>query len=222
MKILIVEDEEKLARFIKRGLEAENYTVDVVYDGEKAESQIQFGNYDCVILDIMLPKKDGITVCKNIRDKGILSYIIILTAKNSLDDKIAGLTAGADDYLTKPFEFEELKARIYALIRRSGKPIIEKLSFKNLIMETLSHKVYISDKELFLTPKEYLLLELLLRNKGQVLTRDQILEHCWGYDFDSFSNIVDVYIKRVRKKLKNISNEEFIKTVRGVGYTLEK
>ncbi len=222
MRLLVVEDEEKLARFIKRGLEASGYTVDIVSDGNKAESQIQFGKYDCMILDLMIPNKDGITICKNIRDKGITSPIIMLTAKGNLEDKLLGLGAGADDYLTKPFEFEELKARIQALLRRKEKQIQEKLTSKDIVMNTTSHTVTVSGKPLNLTLKEYAVLELLMRNKNHVMTRTKILDHCWGYDFDSFSNVVDVYIKRIRNKIKKISkkDEEYIQTIRGIGYKI--
>lgn len=222
MKVLLVEDEEKLARFIKRGLEATGYTVDTVKDGKQAESQIQFGSYDCVVLDVMLPEQDGITTCQHVRDKGILTPIIMLTAKSVLEDKLAGLGAGADDYLTKPFEFEELKARIHSLLRRTEQPITEVLSCGSLRMDTTAHRVYVDETEVPLTHKEYAVLEQLLRHKNQVLTREQILDHCWGYEFDSFSNVVDVYIKRVRKKLEKISNAIFIQTIRGVGYTIQE
>ena len=221
MRILLVEDEEKLARLVARGLEHAGYTVDTIDDGVKAESRIKYGTYDVIVLDIMLPGQDGIAVCTHVREAGILTPIIMLTAKDALEDKLAGLNAGADDYLTKPFEFEELKARLHVLLRRSEKPLVSKMSVGNLCMDTTTHRVYVGETEVMLTLKEYAVLEYLLRHKNQVVDRGQILDHCWGYDFTSFSNIVDVYVKRVRNKLQKVSNEKYITTIRGVGYTIE-
>ena len=221
MKILIVEDEEKMARFIKRGLEAKGYVVDVVADGETAKNRIVFGGHDCVVLDVMLPSADGIEVCRYVREKGSVTPIIMLTAKDTLEDKLLGLGAGADDYLTKPFAFAELEARIVALLRRRDKKVQEVFRVKDLELNSSKHIVLVGGKEISFTLKEYAVLELLLRNKDLVLTREQILDHCWGYDFDSFSNVVDVYIRRVRKKLNASDMEKYIKTVRGVGYSIK-
>jgi len=221
MKILVVEDEAKLARFIKRGLENAGYVVDVVKDGGTALSQIIFGSYDGVVLDLMLPEKDGITVVQEAREKGVNVPIIILTAKNTLEDKLAGLRAGADDYLTKPFAFPELEARIQALLRRRKLKPQEVFKSGDLELNTATHTVKTGGKKVELTLKEYAVLELLLRHRGTVVSRTQILDHCWGYDFDSFSNVVDVYVKRVREKLDANDNNKYIKTVRGVGYMIE-
>jgi len=222
MKILVVEDEEKMAKFIKRGLESSGFTVDIVDNGETAQNRIIFGGNDCIVLDVMLPKKNGIEVCQYVREKGVMTPIIILTAKDSLDDKLAGLHAGADDYLVKPFAFAELEARIKALLRRKKQELKEVFTVKDLSLDTSKHAVFIGGREVALTLKEYSVLEFLMRNTDRVLSREQILDHCWGYDFDSFSNIIDVYIKRIRKKLHPSDTERYIKTVRGVGYMVKK
>ena len=221
MKILVVEDEEKLARFIKRGLENKGYVVDVAKDGKTAVSMIGFGGYDCVVLDLMLPEKDGITVLREVREREINVPIIVLTAKNTLEDKLAGLRAGADDYLTKPFAFPELEARIQVLLRRRELKPQEVFRSGDLELNTATHRVKVGDRVVKLTLKEYAVLELLLRHRGSVVSRTQILDHCWGYDFDSFSNVVDVYVKRVREKLDPNDSDKYIKTVRGVGYLIE-
>lgn len=221
MKILVVEDEEKLARFIKRGLEQESFAVDVVADGKQAVNQILFGSYDCVVLDIMLPGKNGIEVCEYVRDKNNTSPILMLTARSGLEDKISALNVGADDYLVKPFEFEELKARIRALMRRSSTVApLESFTVDDVTLDCNAHKVFKQGKELSMSLKEFAVFEYLIRNRGRVVSREQILEHCWGYDFDSFSNIVDVYVKRVRDKLDSKNHDTYIKTVRGMGYTI--
>ncbi|MEZ7821298.1 MAG: response regulator transcription factor [Patescibacteria group bacterium] len=221
MKILIVEDNQKLAGYIKKALEQKSYTVDCVYDGETGESRVEFGEYDLVVLDWMLPKKDGITVCSNLRNKNINVPIIILTAKDELDDKITGLDSGADDYLVKPFELEELLARIRALLRRPKEKIGEVLIAQDVLVDNAKHIITKNKIELSLTLKEYAILEYLIQNKGQVITRDQILEHCWDFSFDSFSNIVDGFIKQLRKKL-NDKDEKYIKTIRGIGYKFQE
>ncbi len=221
MKILIVEDNQKLAGYIKKALEQKSYTVDCVYDGENGENRAEFNEYDLIILDWMLPKKDGITVCNNLRNKNINVPIIILTAKDELDDKIMGLDNGADDYLVKPFELEELLARIRALLRRPKEKVGEILMVKDILVDNAKHIITKNNIEISLTLKEYAILEYLIQNKGQVITRDQILEHCWDFSFDSFSNIVDGFIKQLRKKL-NDKDEKYIKTIRGIGYKFQE
>jgi DNA-binding response OmpR family regulator len=220
MRILVVEDNQKLAGYIKKALEQKSYAVDCVYDGEAGEKKATFGEYDLLVLDIMLPKKDGVAVCRDLRRQNINLPIIMLTAKGELDDKIEGLDAGADDYLVKPFELDELFARMRALLRRPQNKTAEVLQVQDIEIDSATHAVKQSGKELQLTLKEYAVLEYLVFNSGRVVTRDQILEHCWDFAFDSFSNIVDVYIKQLRQKL-NDNNEKYIKTIRGVGYQLQ-
>jgi len=221
MRILVVEDNQKLAGYIKKALERKSYAVDCAYDGETGEKRALMDEYDLVILDVMLPKKDGVSVCCNLRERNINLPIIMLTAKDELEDKIEGLDSGADDYLVKPFELEELLARVRALLRRPQEKTGEILSARDVDIDLAKHQVIKSGKTLSLTTKEFAVLEYLIRNKGQVLTRDQILDHCWDFAFDSFSNIVDAYIKQLRKKLKD-DDEKYIKTVRGIGYQFQE
>ena len=221
MLILVAEDNQKLAGYIKKALEQKSYSVDCVYDGKTAEDRIAYVEYDLVILDILLPKKDGITVCKDIRNNNFTIPIIMLTAKGQLDDKIEGLDAGADDYLLKPFELKELLARIRALLRRPKIKTAEILTAQDISIDNSKHAILKKNKELKVTLKEYALLEYLIRNKNKTLTRDQILDHCWDFSYDSFSNIVDVYIKQLRKKLVD-NDEQYIQTVRGVGYQFKE
>ncbi len=221
MRILIIEDNQKLAGYIKKALEQKSYSVDCIYDGETGERRAIFGEYDLMILDIMLPKRDGITVCKNLREKNINLPIIMLTAKSQLDDRVEGLDSGADDYLVKPFELEELLARIRALLRRPKEKETEILGSQDITIDNATHTVKKAGEDLKLTLKEYTVLEYLIKNKGRVVNREQILDHCWDFAFDSFSNIVDVYIKQLRKKL-NDTNGKYIKTIREVGYQFQE
>ena len=222
MYILIVEDEKKVAGFIKQGLQEERYTVDVAYDGEEALLLAEMNSYDLIVLDIMLPKKDGMEVLKDLRAQGLSIPILVLTAKDTLEDKVQGLDSGADDYITKPFAFAELLARIRALLRR-GKPTNEtSLTAADLMLDTATHKVQRAGKPIDLTSKEYALLEYFLRNKGQVLTRTLINEHVWGYRFDTGTNIVDVYVNYLRSKIDRGFDKKLIHTVRGVGYVLRE
>ena len=215
-----MEDERGVAGFIKKGLEEELYGVDVAVNGEEALSLADITGYDLIILDIMLPGINGIEVCRKIRQKGIQTPIMMLTARDSVSDKVLGLDSGADDYLTKPFLFDEFLARIRALLRR--KPAdIEELKCKTLRIDIRSHRAYIGDKELVLRPKEFTILEYLLRNSGRVLSRTQILENIWGYNFDPTTNIVDVHIKALREKIGRICTIEYIRTVRGIGYSID-
>jgi DNA-binding response OmpR family regulator len=222
MRLLLVEDQKKLVTYIKKGLENNSFSVDFAYDGEKGEHMGMFGEYDLIILDIMLPKKDGFQVCKSLRDNNIDAPILMLTAKDSIDDRIIGLDSGADDYLIKPFAFGELLARIRALLRRPKKKEPEVLRSQDILMDNSLHTVKKQNKLLELTLKEYSVLEYLLRNKGLVLNREQIIDHCWDFAYESFSNIVDVYIKRLRKKLDDRNNEKYIQTIRGLGYKFKE
>ncbi len=219
MRILLVEDNQKLAGYIKKALEHKSYSVDVAHDGEIGEEKATMGEYDLIILDIMLPKKDGVSVCRDLRSQNVYIPIIMLTAKGELDDKTTGLDSGADDYLVKPFELAELLARIRALLRRPEQRIAEILTAQDISLDNAAYIVHKGGTTLSLTLKEYAVLEYLMRNKDRIVTREQILDHCWDHTFDSFSNIVDVYIKQLRKKL-NDRDEVYITTVRGIGYTL--
>ena len=221
MRILIVEDEKKIADLIKRGLKEEGYAVDMAPDGEKGEFLAATNQYDVIILDIMLPRMDGVTLCKNLREKKVTAPIIMVTAKDAVSDKVKGLDSGADDYLTKPFAFEELLARIRALLRKREGRTFTRLQVGDLALDLISHKVTRGDKEIELTSKEYALLEYLMRNAGAVVTRTMISEHVWDINFDSDTNIIDVYVNYLRKKIDDGCGKTLIHTVRGRGYTLK-
>lgn len=222
MRILIVEDEEKLAKALKAGLEKSGYAVDYVTDGEAAQRRIEMSHsdYDLVILDLMLPKKDGIEVCKDIRAQKITIPILVLTARDGVGDKIAVLDIGADDYLVKPFSFEELGARIRALLRRPEQSLPLELKVSDLTLDTSTRKVTCAGKEIPLTLKEFNLLEYLMRHPNQVLNREQLWDHIWDFAADSFSNVLDVHIKNLRKKIEHGNHKKILETVRGVGYRL--
>lgn len=222
MRILLVEDERKVASFIQRGLKEEKYIVDVTSDGEKALFLAEVNPYDLIILDIMLPDKDGIMVCKELRGKKIDVPILMLTAKDKLKDKVLGLDSGADDYLAKPFAFEELLARVRSLLRRRRINKSTVLKVADLELDQLTHKVRRASKEVTLTSKEYALLEYLMLNANQVVTRTMISEHVWDEDFDSFANVIDVYINYLRNKIDKGFNKQLIHTIRGMGYILKE
>ena len=221
MKILIVEDEKKVAKFIQQGLEEEHYTVDVANDGHQGEVLASTEEYDLIILDLLLPKKDGITVMKELRSKLIQTPVLVLTAKSSTENKVEGLDSGADDYLTKPFSFSELLARVRSLIRRGGadKSILLKVS--DLQLDTVTHKARRGDKLIELTAREYALLEYFMRNVNRVLTRTILSEHIWNYNFDTGTNVIDVYINHLRSKIDDGFLKKLLHTVRGVGYVLK-
>lgn len=219
MRILLVEDEKNVATFIKKGLEEEFYTVDVAENGIDGYTMATSSNYDLILLDIMLPEIDGIELCKRLRTKRVKTPILMLTALDSVRNKVEGLESGADDYLTKPFAFSEMLARIKVLMRRVSDYISE-LSLDDLRMDLLSRRVFRGNKEITLTPKEFSLLEYLMRNKGRVLSRTQIIENIWGYNFDPNTNVVDVHIKFLREKIDKDFDKRLIHTVRGAGYVL--
>jgi DNA-binding response OmpR family regulator len=223
MRILIVEDNQKLARSIKKGLEQEGYAVDHVADGRMANQRILANNcdYDLVVLDLMLPQLDGLYLCDVWRRANILLPVIMLTAKDTTDDKILGLNTGADDYLIKPFSFEELLARIRALLRRPPELVAPVLSVKDLTLNTSAREATRGGDKIELTLKEFAILEYLMRNAGQVLTREQIISRVWDFSFDSFSNLVDVHMKNLRKKIDGEYDEELLETIRGVGYRIK-
>jgi len=222
MKILVIEDEKKVAGFIKRGLEEDDYSVTVVHDGVEGLKQALAGDYSLVILDLMIPKKDGLTVIKELRETGNLVPVLMLTARGTTEDIVSGLDAGSDDYLTKPFAFAELMARVRALLRRSEQDRGAEILFADLRLDPVSHKVWRSGTEIDLTAKEYGLLEYLVRNPNTVLSRAMIAEHVWDYAFDSFTNIIDVYVNYLRKKVDKDYPAKLIHTVRGQGYILRE
>lgn len=222
MYILVVEDEKKVAGFLKKGLQEEHYTVDVAYNGEESLLLAEVNHYDLIILDIMLPKKDGMMVLKELRSKKISTPILMLTAKDSLEDKVHGLDSGADDYLTKPFAFAELLARTRSLLRRGTPKKTTELTADDLILDPVTHEVTRLGKVIELTNKEYALLEYFLHNKGRVLTRSLISENIWGYQFDTETNVVDVYVNYLRSKIDYGYDKKLIHTVRGVGYMLKE
>ena len=222
MKILVVEDEKKVASFIKRGLEEEKYEVVTVHDGEDGLNMASEKSFDLIILDVMLPKMDGVTVMKELRVRKVLTPVLMLTARDTVEDIVAGLDSGSDDYLTKPFAFAELLARVRALLRRSELDRGAEIHFADLRLDPVTHKVWRAEKEIDLTAKEYALLEYLVRNPNQVLTRTMIAEHVWDYTFDSFTNIIDVYVNYLRKKIDRDAEKKLIHTVRGVGYILRE
>lgn len=222
MRILIIEDEKTLADSIKVGLEDEHFAVDVLYDGQKGYEQALFEEYDVIVLDVMLPNMDGLTICKKLRAENNNTPLLMLTAKDSVEDKVTGLDSGADDYLIKPFVFDELLARIRALTRRHGaKQLV--LTVDTLELNPATHIVKRSGEEIRLTGKEYALLEYFMRNPGHILTREQIISHVWDYSENLLSNIIDVLVKRLRAKIDKayLKEKPLFITARGLGYKLE-
>ncbi len=222
MRILVVEDEKKVARFIQQGLEEEHYIVDVVHDGSQGYAMAVTEKYDAIVLDVMLPGKDGITFTRELREQKKSTPILMLTAKSSLEEKVGGLDSGADDYLTKPFAFAELLARLRSLLRRGAQDKTTMLSLGDLVLDTISHKARRADRVIDLTAKEYALLEFFLRNKDRVLSRTIIAEHIWDYHFDTGTNLIDVYINHLRNKVDTGFEKKLIHTVRGVGYVMKE
>jgi DNA-binding response OmpR family regulator len=220
MRILIVDDDQKLCDVLKRGLEEESYAVDCVYNGEDGEYYAENTAYDLIVLDVMMPKKNGIDVCRNLRKKGINISILMLTAKDAVEDRVKGLDTGADDYLIKPFSFDELLARVRALFRRDGVSKTPELKVGDLSLDTATREVRWNQNLLDLTAKEYAILEYMMRNPNAVITRQMIEEHAWNYDLDSISNLVDVYIRRIRQKIDPEQGKKVIQTIRGAGYRI--
>lgn len=223
MRLLVIEDEWKLAAALKKGLEQEGYAVDCLFDGSMGQLRLEEcpADYDLVILDVMLPGVDGVTLCRNIRSQGALVPVIMLTAKDGPSDRVTGLDGGADDYLVKPFDFEELLARVRALLRRPRSSLPPSLETRDLVLDPATKRAYRAGKEVALTAKEFSLLEYFMRNPGRVLTREQILAHVWDYSFDSFSNVVDVHVRNLRRKIDRDNRHALLETVRGVGYRLK-
>jgi DNA-binding response OmpR family regulator len=221
MRVLIVEDERKISAYVKRGLEEQGYAVDAAYTGTEALDFADAAPYDLILLDILLPEMDGLAVCRELRRKGNRTPVLMLTARDAIDDRVAGLDAGADDYLVKPFALKELLARLRALNRRSADvPKSPVLQLADLTLDTLTRRVKRGNKTIELAAKEYAVLECLLREPERVLTRTQIAEHVWNYDVFNQSNIVDVYIKNLRRKIDDGFEVKLIHTIRGAGYRL--
>jgi DNA-binding response OmpR family regulator len=220
MRVLVVEDSRRLAGIIKRGLLEEAYTVDNAYDGEEAQYMAESTPFDLIVLDIMLPKKDGLAVCRDLRAKNVNTPILMLTAKDSVEDKVAGLDCGADDYLVKPFAFSELLARLRALLRREVLPRVQKLQVGDLSLDPQSREVWRNGSRMDLTAKEYAILEYFMRRPNAVVTRTMLGESVWDYEFDGLSNIIDVYVRRIRLKIDREGQDSLIQTVRGAGYRL--
>lgn len=221
MRILVVEDERKVASFIRKGLKEEGYAVDVAEDGEKGDFLAATNDYDLILLDVLLPKIDGISLLKKIRLDNNSTPVILLTAKDTVKDKVSGLDSGADDYLTKPFAFAELLARIRNVLRKVNSPLPSTLCVADLSLDLLGHKVMRDGQEIEVTAKEFALLEFLMQHAGTVVTRTMIIEHVWDIHFDSFTNVVDVYINYLRRKIDNGRERKLIHTVHGRGYVLK-
>lgn len=223
MRILLVEDETKLAEAVKRGLELKGFTVDWLSDGDKARTRVLLykDEYDLVLLDLMLPDVDGATICRDAREAGVTTPIIMLTARDETEYKIDLLNMGADDYITKPFSFDELVARIQAVLRRPSDALPGTLTVRDIELDPVRHSVTKGGKEISLTLKEFSLLELFMRHPNETLPREQILDHVWSFDFPGFSNVLDVHMKNLRKKLDDYADADpLFETVRGVGYRL--
>jgi len=220
MRVLVVEDERRIADFISRGLSEQGYAVDVAYDGDEALHWPDVAEFDVVILDVMLPVRDGIEVCRTLRERGLRTPILMLTARDAVEDRVRGLDSGADDYLVKPFAFAELLARLRALTRREPVALGTVLRVSDLILDTTTREASRQGMSLELTSKEYALLEYLMRHPNQVLTRTMIAEHVWNYDFDNATNVIDVHIRNLRRKIDDPFPTKLIQTVRGAGYRI--
>jgi len=220
MRVLVVEDDLRIAEFIRKGLEEEGHAVDVAHDGDEALDWPSVVDFDVIVLDIMLPGRDGIEVCRTLRTRGVRTPILMLTARDTIDDRVAGLDSGADDYLVKPFAFAELLARLRALLRREPVLLGTTLEVADLTLDTVTRQVSRAGQPVTLTNKEYALLEYLMRHPNQVLTRTMIAEHVWNFDFDTGTNVIDVHIRYLRRKIDDQHELKLIQTVRGAGYRI--
>ena len=220
MRLLLVEDDARIAHFVLKGLQEQSYAVDLVTNGNDALYQAEINDYDLVILDVMIPGKDGFAVCRKIRSLGKRVPILMLTARDAVEDRITGLDSGADDYLTKPFEFGELLARLRALLRRPNELLPSLVQVGDLVLDTAAQTVKRGNRSIPLTAKEYALLEFLMRNAGRVVGRSEIAEHVWDESFDPFSNLIEVYVNRLRRKLGDETGKPLLQTRRGSGYVL--
>jgi two-component system, OmpR family, response regulator len=222
MKILLVEDEKRISGFVRKGLEEQGFGVDACMDGNEAYVLATTQRYDAIVLDIMLPGRDGLSILKNLRDQRNTTPVILLTARTALDERLEGLNLGADDYMTKPFFVEELVARIHAIVRRASGEKLTILQADDLVVNLVTREVTRGGVPIKLTSREFSLLEYMMRSPGRVFTRTQILEHVWSYDFDPNTNLIDVHIQRLRKKISPDDKEQLIETLRGVGYRFKK
>ena len=222
MRILLIEDNRRLSDSLKATLVEDGYAVDTAYDGLEGEEMALFTPYDVIILDIMLPKRDGVDVCRSLRDQKVSTPILMLTARDALDDRVQGLDSGADDYLVKPFEIKELRARIRALLRRRSADKAGDLLIEDLRLDPAGHFAWRADQSLDLTAKQFALLEYLMRNPNRLVTRDMVVAHLWDYDQTIASNVVDVYIRRLRRKVDDPHEVKLIETVRGAGYRIRR
>ncbi len=221
MRILVVEDDPRMSNVIAKGLREQSYAVDLATDGDAGVYQAAINDYDLIILDVLLPRKDGFEVCRELRERGVATPILMLTARASIDDRLTGFDAGADDYLTKPFSYRELIARIRALLRRDSQLRPAIFEIEDLIVDSASHRVSRANRDLQLTAKEYALLEYLARRAGQLVSRAEIAAHVWDDSFDPFSNSIEVYMNRLRKKIDEHHSTKLLHTRRGEGYILE-
>jgi DNA-binding response OmpR family regulator len=222
MRILLIEDNRRLSDSLRATLEEDGYAVDAAYDGIEGEDLAVFTPYDVIILDVMLPKRDGIEVCRSLRDQKVTTPILMLTARDALDDRVKGLDSGADDYLVKPFEIKELRARLRALLRRQSPTKAADLVVDDLRLDPAGHYAWRGNQPLDLTAKEFALLEYMMRNTNRLITREMVVSHLWDYDQSIASNVVDVYIRRLRRKVDDPYDVKFIETVRGAGYRLRR
>ena len=222
MRLLVVEDEKKVSNFIKKGLEEEGYAVDAAHDGEEGLYMALEGVHDLIVLDIQLPKMDGLQVLQEIRNQKVKTPVLLLTVRATIEDKVLGLDSGADDYLTKPFSFQELVARLRALLRRRAEAEPTVLKVADLVLDPARRTVLRGEEKIDLSPREFSLLDYFMRNPGRVLTRTMITEHVWDYDFDTDTNVIDVYVNYLRKKIDSNRDPGLIQTVRGVGYVLRE
>jgi heavy metal response regulator len=220
MRVLVVEDERRIADFVCRGLSEQGYAVDVAYDGDEALQWTDVADFDVIILDVMLPVRDGIEVCRTLRDRRLRTPILMLTARDAVEDRVRGLDSGADDYLVKPFAFAELLARLRALTRREPVALGTVLRVGDLVLDTTTREASRQGMPLELTSKEYALLEYLMRHPNQVLTRTMIAEHVWSYDFDNSTNVIDVHVRNLRRKIDDPFPAKLIQTIRGAGYRI--
>ncbi len=218
----MIEDERKVASFIRRGLEEERYIVETAADGQAGLDLALNNVFDAIVLDVMLPRLDGYSVLRAIREEGLAVPVIMLTARGTTEDRVQGLDLGADDYLAKPFHFEELAARLRSILRRSSTEKSTKLQCADLTLDLVTHYAFRAEKEIELTTKEYALLEYMMRNKDRILSRSMIMQHVWKHDFDPESNIIDVYVKRVRQKIERPGQSQLIHSIRGVGYRMRE
>lgn len=222
MRILVVEDQKDLNKIITKRLTVEGYSVDSCFDGEAVFDYIDTASYDCIIMDIMMPKQDGLTTLRQMRSEGDMTPVLFLTAKDTVEDKVIGLDLGANDYLIKPFAFEELLARIRVITRKTSKQVSSIFTVGDLVMDLSTHRVHRAGKEISLSSKEFALLEYMMRNKGIVLSREKIENNLWNYDYAGGTNAVDVYIRYLRKKIDDEYQVKLIHTVRGAGYVLKE